>query len=74
MSIDGCKILPIEQVVWDLTEDSATITLWIHSKKNNPVLFGVTVFRLPTLQQSFDERYEWWGNSRQKPDAKLAGG
>ncbi|MFM7187168.1 MAG: hypothetical protein ACKO14_05075 [Armatimonadota bacterium] len=74
ISIAGCKKLPVEQVVWEITQDSATITLWIHSKKNNPVLFGVTVFRLPTAQQRFDERCEWWINSRKKPDAKLASG
>lgn len=74
ISITGCKKLPIEQVVWDVTDDTATITLWIHSKKNNPVLFGVTVFRLPEAQQGFMERCEWWVSSRKMPDAKLASG
>ncbi len=74
ISITGCKKLPIEQVVWDVTDDTASITLWIHSKKNNPVLFGVTVFRLPAAQQGFMERCEWWVDSRKKPDAKLASG
>lgn len=74
ISIAGCKKLPIEQVVWDVTDDTANITFWIHSKKNNPVLFGVTVFRLPAAQQGFMERCEWWVNSRKKPDAKLASG
>lgn len=74
ISITGCKKLPIEQVVWDVTDDTASITLWIHSKKHNPVLFGVTVFRLPAAQQGFMERCEWWVNSRKMPDAKLASG
>ncbi len=74
ISITGCKKLPIEQVVWDVTDDTASITLWIHSKKNNPVLFGVTVFRLPAAQQGFMERCEWWVDSRKKPNAKLASG
>jgi len=72
--ITGCKKLPIEQVVWDVTDNTASITLWIHSKKHNPVLFGVTVFRLPAAQQGFMERCEWWVNSRKMPDAKLASG
>jgi len=74
ISITGCKKLPIEQVVWDVTDDTASITLWIHSKKHNPVLFGVTVFRLPAAQQGFMERCEWWVSSRKMPDAKLASG
>jgi len=74
ISITGCKKLPLEQVVWDVTDDTANITLWIHSKKNNPVLFGVTVFRLPAAQQGFMERCEWWESNRKKPNAKLASG
>jgi hypothetical protein len=74
ISITGCKKLPLEQVVWDVTDDTANITLWIHSKKNNPVLFSVTVFRLPDAHQGFIERCEWWVSSRKKPDAKLASG
>ena len=74
ISITGCKKLPLEQVVWDVTDDTANITLWLHSKKNNPVLFSVTVFRLSAAQQGYMERYEWWVSSRKKPDAKLASG
>jgi hypothetical protein len=74
ISITGCKKLPLEQVVCDVTDDTANITLWIHSKKNNPVLFSVTVFRLPAAQQGFMERCEWWESNRKKPNAKLASG
>lgn len=74
ISIDGCKKLPIERVIWDVTVETATINLWIHSKKNNPVLFGVTVFSLPAAQQGFMERCERLVNNRRKPIAKLASG
>ena len=74
ISITGCKKLPIERVIWDVTDETATINLWIHSKKNNPVLFGVTVFRLPAAQQGFMERCESLVNNRKKPDATLASG